>query len=116
VQVYQSINDFSVPQWSNVVDIIRVQAANFYSDLTIRIETIAIVDKNLKPKAKLTRTDRPLEQSRSRPDVAEDVGEIDRQLTAYWQCHDKRCNNQNDYCFVDHIDKHYNIEAPEQRQ
>ena len=28
--------------------------------------------------------------------------------------HDQRCNNQNDYCFIDFIDKHYNIEAPEQ--
>jgi len=139
VQIYQSIDDFLVPQWSKVVDIIRAQATKFYSNLTIRIETIAMIDKNLidfsiftsrkrsridlfsnslindaTSKARLTRTNRLLEQSRSRASVAKNMGNIDRQLTAYWQCHDKRCINQNDYCFVDYIDKHYNMEAPKQ--
>jgi len=108
VQVYQSIDDFLVPQWSKVVDIIRAQAMEFYSNLTIRIETIAIVDKDLidpfvftlrkrsridlflnpliddaTSKARLTRTDRLLEQARSRAGVVEDMGNIDRQLIAY---------------------------------
>jgi len=80
----------------------------FYFDLTIRIETIAIVDKDLidsfvfisrkrsridlflnplindaTPKARLTRTDRLLEQSKSKASVAENMGNIDRQLIAY---------------------------------
>ncbi len=80
----------------------------FYFDLTIRIETIAIVDKNLidffvfisrkrlridlfsnsliddvTSKTKLTRTNRLLKQARSRAGVAKDMSNIDRQLTIY---------------------------------
>lgn len=74
----------------------------FYLDLTIRIETIAIVNKNLidssisisrkqlridlsldslaneaTSKARFTRTNRLLEQSRSKVGVSEDMGNID---------------------------------------
>jgi len=80
----------------------------FYFDLTIRIETIAIVDKNLidffvfisrkrlridlfsnsliddvTSKTKLTRTNRLLKQAGSRAGVAKDMSNIDRQLTIY---------------------------------
>lgn len=134
VQVYQSIDDFSEPQWSKVVDVIKAQSAEFYPDLTVRIEIAAVVDKDLvevrkkarndltsdpldeesTSKARLTRTDRLLEQTRSRAANLEDAGKIEKKLTTHWQCHDKRCTNKDDYCFIDYIDKHYSIEAPKQ--
>jgi hypothetical protein len=134
VQVYQLIDDFSEPQWSKVVDVIKAQSAEFYPDLTIRIEIAAVVDKNLvevrkkarndltsdpldeesTPKARLTRTDRLLEQTRSRAANLEDAGKIEKKLITHWQCHDKRCTNKDGYCFIDYTDKHYSIEAPEQ--
>ncbi len=134
VQVHQSIDDFSELQWSKIVDIIRAQSAEFYPDLLVRIEIAAIIDKDLAeprkkaridlisdplaekstPKARLIRTDRLLEQTRSRAADLEDAGKIETQLTNHWQCHDKRCTNKDNYCFIDYADKHYSIEAPKQ--
>jgi len=100
----------------------------------IKIEIATIVDKNLvkirkktcldlifdllvkkfTSKAKLIRTNRLLKQTRSRITNLENVSNIDKQLINCWQCYDKRCNNKNNYCFIDYTNKHYSIEVPKQ--
>ncbi len=100
----------------------------------IKIEIATIVDKNLvkirkkarldlisnslakefTSKARLIKTNRLLEQTRSRATNLENASNINKQLINYWQCHDKQCNNKNNYCFINYTNKHYSIEALKQ--
>ena len=97
VQVHQSMDDFSKLQWAKVVDVIKTLSTEFYPNLTIKVEIAVVVDKDLivrrieslsdslakesTSKARLTRTDRLLEQTRARATILEDASNIEQQLT-----------------------------------
>ncbi len=47
-------------------------------------------------------------------DTLVDVDNFDKALLNRWQCNDEHCKNQNDFCFVNFTDKHYNMNHTQQ--
>ncbi len=50
-----------------------------------------------------------LNQAQIRAETLVDVNNFNKALLNHWQCNDKHCKNQNDFCFMNFTDKHYNI-------
>ncbi|KAL2801521.1 hypothetical protein BJX63DRAFT_438765 [Aspergillus granulosus] len=55
------------------------------------------------------------EQHEARVQAIRNIGDFQRQLMERWRCIDENCTNQNNFCFLDPLDrsKHYNITAPQ---
>ena len=129
----QSLDDFSETEWDKIITIILAQAERFVPDLDIKIEVLAESElTNQKPfkrprdilssdpieqpppKSRATRTDNLLDRQRAKVDALALMGNLDHQLLQRWQCHDDRCRNYNGWCFVDYLNKHYNMDPIQQ--
>ena len=93
-------------------------------DYTIKIEINAKIEKfTCKRFAEIVSENSEVDESRQRyiyidhllnwvqikADTLADVDNFNKALLNCWQCSDEHYRNQNDFCFVNFADKHYNI-------
>ena len=67
------------------------------------------------PTGRRTRTHQLLERQRDQGEILINAGDFDRQLVNRRVCHDARCTNQNNFCFVAEDGLHYDLSHTLQR-
>ncbi len=127
IQKQQSIDDFSELEWEKILLALTEKKT---TDYTIKIEINAKIEKSThkrsaeivsedsdadeRSRQRRTCIDQLLNRAWIRADTLADVDNFDKALLNHWQCNDEHCRNQNDFCFVNFADKHYNMNHTQQ--
>ena len=122
----QFIDDFSELKWEKILLALTEKKA---TDYTIKIEINMKTEKSTRKRfteivfedseideshQRCTCIDNFLNWTQIRADTLADVDNFDKALLNHWQCIDEHCRNQNDFCFMNFADKHYNINHTQQ--
>ncbi len=118
----QFINDFSELEWKKILLTLTEKKA---TDYTIKIKINVKIEKfthkrsaeiisedsdvNERSCQRCTCIDQFLNWAQIKADTLADVNNFNRALLNYWQCNDEHCKNQNDFCFMNFANKHYNM-------
>ena len=130
--VHQTIDNYTEIEWEKVLIVIDDESRKWKPDITIKIEISMEEPKQSNPPDILldatesstiittptdrrTRTHQLLERQRDQGEILINAGDFDRQLVNRWVCHDDRCTNQNNFCFVDEDGLHYDLSHTLQR-
>ncbi len=117
----QFIDDFNELEWNKILLTLTEKKA---TDYTIKIEINVKIEKSTcKKSVEIVFEDSEADESRQRctcinhllnraqikADTLADINNFDKALLNRWLCNDEHCKNQNDFCFVNFADKHYNM-------
>ncbi len=118
----QFIDDFNELKWEKILLALIEKKV---TDYTIKIEINAKIEKfTHKKSAEIVSEDSDIdERSRQRcicinqllnwawirAETLVNINNFNKALLNCWQCNDEHCRNQNDFCFVNFADKHYNM-------
>jgi len=123
----QFINDFSELEWKKILlTLIKKKATDYTIKIKINAKTekstckrsaeIVSEDSDVDEKShqRCTCIDQLLNRAWIRAETLADVDNFNKALLNCWQCNDEHCRNQNDFCFVNFADKHYNMNHTQQ--
>ncbi len=123
----QSIDDFSELEWKKILlALIEKKATDYTIKIEINVKAekstrkrsaeIVSEDSDIDEKSRQRRTciDQLLNWAWIRVETLADVENFNRALLNHWQCNDEHCRNQNDFCFVNFANKHYNMNHTQQ--
>jgi len=118
----QFIDDFNELEWEKILLALTEEKV---TDYTIKIEINAKIEKFTCKRSveivsedsdvderfcqRCTCIDQLLNWTQIKAETLADVDNFNRALLNHWQCNDKHCRNQNDFCFMNFANKHYNM-------
>ena len=123
----QFIDDFNELEWKKILLALTEKKV---TDYTIKIKINMKIEKSTckrfaeivsddfdvdeKSRQRCTCINQLLNWAQIRADTLADIDNFDKALLNHWQCSDEHCRNQNDFCFMNFADKHYNMNHTQQ--
>ncbi len=123
----QFIDDFNELEWKKILLALTEKKVTNYTikiEINVKIEKftckrfVEIVSENSDINEKFhqrhTCINQLLNWAWIKADTLADINNFDKALLNCWQCNDEHCRNQNDFCFVNFANKHYNMNHTQQ--
>jgi len=123
----QFINDFNELEWKKILLALTEEKTTDYIikiEINVKIEKstckrfaeIVSKDSDVDERScqRYICIDQLLNQAWIRAETLADIDNFNKALLNHWQCNDEHCRNQNDFCFMNFADKHYNMNHTQQ--